>query len=605
MPGKFFRHAATYQGLPCQATQYSRSEGLSPETGWVDIDFEDLGKIDIEPRAIPWRGSSGLEWDGNLSIQAWAKMKSSMRASVTAPAPITAPSGGGLCQFGDLVLTTHQEGAGGEGSEYSKIVYKDVQLEASGIEEMLEDLAEIKTHDRGRIRVPITDIRRWYADYGALTCSINIRTRAGKFDRNAINPPPADPRATVAEPAPGASAPGSPWTFIEVLEFFLSQLPGSPMLTSWSRETLLSLGLAPPEDIIGEGEPIVEHLGRLLERNGLSFQLQPDGSASVNPRMGARYQHGQVPVQRGEGARPTPATIEDESYERKTVYLSDRPPAVTVIGRRVVKRVTMCYVPVLQDVDGKWYRMETLLTNWGYSPERLNDQIFNGQEKRFIDVPPSASAYDGGPLHKARREILKKAYRQYRPAFMFQGDGPVTEKDFEHLPFLPIRDCALLASESSARKFYFEGAAAPTGDDVFSLGGPSVSARGVTQAFFGNWDQVEDWFSSMQIELIRARSRISSAKATLTGTLQAYAETIKQASARLEAAAGNEVKVVSNGDITAAREALSGVGIDTHDLAEERMGLETWAAVANVNAAAITLSDYNDQSDRIAEEIGR
>ncbi len=98
----FDGHVATYQNFIGQACGYRRSEGLLPEPGWIDLRLEDVKKINISGRTTLWRSVNGFEVPAPLSIDTWFALVS--RSTVTAPAPIEPPDGGGLAPFGNLVL---------------------------------------------------------------------------------------------------------------------------------------------------------------------------------------------------------------------------------------------------------------------------------------------------------------------------------------------------------------------------------------------------------------------------------------------------------------------------------------------------------------------
>lgn len=539
MSGKALRAEIRYQGLLTQGGSYCRSDGFNADVGFVLLDYEQLKKLRVEPAFAPWRAASGFEWNGQLSIQAWHEAQGQLTASVTSPPPVEPPGDGGLRRFGDLEMSTFQDGSA---TPMDSITYKDIQVMAAGMEEIYEDLARAEAHDESRIRVPVTDVRRWYPEFGALCCEINVRYETGGWKPTSVKKD------------------GSPFDVVEVCQFLFSQLPGSPTIYGWS--TLYQLKGVVPTGIIGEGEPVVEHLQRLLERYQLVPKMQVDNNYVVSSRLSSKYSAGKVPapgalgadVATGGGsggagggsggaipgnvAQPAPTVLSDKRSEKKTFYLSDRPPVVMAFGKRVLQRITLAYVPVLQDVDGLWYRLEDLVKRWGYSLAKLNKQVFVDPTKRYSDVPPlpgSSVVGTNGPLHARRRKILERAYLQYAPAALFARAGKgggvsgatlseaaaafavsglasvslgvqlaaagayagLTDADFQHVPYLPVKPCPLSIAEvkklrkNSLKPLRDEATGAPL---EYVLSPPLIWARRVTTAFFTNFAAVETWF---------------------------------------------------------------------------------------------------------------
>ena len=255
------RHAATYQGYPCKGVQYRRSPGLLPETGFVDLDMQFAKKIDVRPRVIPWRGVNGFEFAGQADPLTWLLTRT--RQTVTQPPPVTAESPG-FEYLGDLVLTSFDHASG---AEIDKITYRDIMLETSGIEEITRQLAEVKDHDKGTIRVPITDIRRYY-NHGAYFGAMNLKLKSGEID-------PFSTKDGVEEP----------WTAIDAFEYLFASLPGSPLIAQHSE--LRTLTLRNPGPLQGDGRPIVDVLQKLLNQYGLVALLLPDGNYVVSSKNGS------------------------------------------------------------------------------------------------------------------------------------------------------------------------------------------------------------------------------------------------------------------------------------------------------------------------------
>jgi hypothetical protein len=146
--GKVLRCETFYQGFPCVNSSYRRSSGFLPEPGWVDVDLRHLRQIRLVPRTVPWRSANGFSGEAQFDILAWSRAKS--RATVTESTPdFGAPAGGGLNRFGTLVMRTLDR----RGTKIDEIVYKDVYVAESGIEEITRGLARIRDHKEGHVRI--------------------------------------------------------------------------------------------------------------------------------------------------------------------------------------------------------------------------------------------------------------------------------------------------------------------------------------------------------------------------------------------------------------------------------------------------------------------
>lgn len=474
------RHEATYQGYPCKRVEYRRSPGLLPEVGFVSIDMQFAKKIDVRPRIIPWRGVNGFEFPGQCDPLTWSLTRS--RATVTRPPGVEAESPG-FEYFGDLILKTFNDDTGGM---IDQIVYRDVMLDQSGIEEITRQLAEIKDHNKGTIRVPVTDIRRWY-NHGAYFGAINLKLKSGEID-----------------PTSSKDGEGQPWTAVEAFQYFFASLPGTPSIVSHSE--LFKLDLANPGPILGDGRPIVEVLQKLLDDYGLAAGMQPDGNYNVGPKSSSKFKHNKVPTEGG-GVGPLP---DEEHYERRTVHVTDRPAAVVVVGPRRARRVTLSYVPILQDEDGRWYRLEDLVRLWGYDISKVRKGAFIGHEKNYEDVPPSPTSVTSALKHQRRKRSLKNAYRIYAPRVLF--DDPLTgtsissdrdlsiqDPDFKRLPFLPMLDAPWYVSELKAT---IDENKIPRDDrengdkEDFVLLPPVVRGYRTGEQMFADFEEVSKYFSA-------------------------------------------------------------------------------------------------------------
>src|SRR3990167_6528570 len=497
MPGLRLKSFVTYQGLPCVGCSYQRSEGFQANVGYVDIDMVHLKSIRIEPRTVPWRAVNGNEINGQLSINAWYETRG-LFPSGGSPPPIKAPAGqGGLNEFGDLVMKTIDLETGSDLSH--PLTYHDIYVDDTGIEELAEDLLKARAHSSGVVRVPITDIRKVYQDNGALIARINVRLRSGGWDKGSIKKPDT----------------GEPWLFLDVVEFLFSQLPGSPIIESWAELREIAGGLPPPTDIIGEGEPVVDHLSRILEKNGLVVHMLPVGNFLVSQKLSGRLKPGKVPMQDSPSpGRPPYVEPSEESYEKRTVTISRRPPAILALGKKRVRRVTMGYVPVIQLEDNRWYLLQDGVAKMRYSMDKVNKFQLRGFEKRFQDVEPTNNA----SVHLKRRKALERAYHIYAPASLFYrkfdyGDS-IADPDFETMPFLPVQNAGWMTGELG-----IEGVAVTQGEGetegkvelgknaIVREGGgsggrfvimpPIVKARRIGTGFFKDFSKVEEYFSSL------------------------------------------------------------------------------------------------------------
>jgi hypothetical protein len=468
------RHEATYQGYPVKALLFRRGQGLGPEPGWVDILAEDLKLLKVFPRDIPWRPVGGLEVPGQLDIRTWYGLY--RNETVTRPPSLPAPQGGGLNPFGDLVLSTFNDT---NGALVEKVTYTDVYVDIGGAEEVGGDLAEIEGHEVGTVRVQITDLRRWWK-YGALFCRINRKTKNGNWDKTSLND-------------------GSPWPAVEVIRYLCHQLPGSPGVVSWSDIITKAAEFDPPTDIMGEGEPVVEHLQAALDHYGLSAGLLQDNNLVISRKYTKRLGYKEVPG-KGGTKKKVPAGGKGLHYERKAAYQTDRPPAVVVTGPRRIKRVTLSYIPVLQYIDGRYYPLQTVLDFMGYDKFKLNCNVFNTAHRRFRDVKPSPSTGNDGRLHDKHRSILEMAYRLYAPAALFpQGGGSGSAMPDLHgqvHPFLPMTECAWYVRELGGKKLSIPLDGGKGDDDDYVLLNPIARGyrRGV--GYFREFELVEQYFKA-------------------------------------------------------------------------------------------------------------
>lgn len=360
------------------------------------MDFVHFKEIKLSSRPIPWRSAGGLAIDSGANIAAILKFLSS--STVTSPGDIPGVGNGGFKYFGDLTFLTEDDGAG-----MGTMVYKDIFLDEGGIEESLEDLDKILDHNTGTIRVPLTDIRAYYRSGGAFVQRVNYRLRSGRYEAASIDPKTKQP-----------------FSLLSVLKALFVQLPGNPFIVG---DTAWAAGLKEPT-VVGEGQPLVQVIQDLLDQNGLEAQLQPENHYVIN-RRGAnspsRKHYFQYPGHQVAGKYV--------AYEKKTVTVGDRPPAVCVLGLKRVRKITSPYVPVVLAENGRYYKLEDYLKAIQYPLDKFKRQVLTGHEKNFDDVPPdvdasasSALELDKYVLHSRRQDILATyGYKLYAPLFLFTG----------------------------------------------------------------------------------------------------------------------------------------------------------------------------------------
>lgn len=483
-----FRLDVTYQGYPVKTCAYRRSDGLTPEPGYVDISIEALKKISIEPRQVPWRAVNGFEFDGGMSIAAFAKLST----TVTQPPALPAPSGGGLNLFGDLVFRTYKSAVGGVEELAHETTYRDIFVDFAGLEEITEDLADIEPHDKGTIRVPLTDIRRFYENYGPFAQSINAKLKSGGFDPLTVKPD------------------GETWSAETTVKFLFSQLPGSPLVVRMDMK-----GVETPSDITGTGDPVLQVLTKVLDQMGLVPKMQPDGNYVVRKKMRSVAQGTIFDGPDSSRARDPEDHL---SYETKTQWMAERPPAVQVFGKRRVRRITTPYIPAVRDEHGNLAKLFDYIDEIGYSRGQLNAQVLAG-EKNFEDVPGS------GKLHATQREILRThAYKTYAPAFLFAAKEAeqsakekqnaelsallgisistpsirLTDEDFEKAQFLPIVDVPFYVDELEAIDVKIPGDTQDGDRGKFVVVPPVVRGRRVGQGLCTNFADVTRRFGELE-----------------------------------------------------------------------------------------------------------
>lgn len=504
-------HSVTYQGYPASAFSLRWDAGLSPSTGYVDLNLADVEKIMIDVKVIPWGGNV---YPGMMSIKAFQSAKPTTQAESPGAAVHQGP---GFGNFGDLELKTFD----GQGAWHTPITYKRIFIAESGVEEIQRDLATARQHKEGKIRVQLTDVRMFYHRYGALLQRFNCRRPGGEFDQITLKRkkgsaqtadgqtgnrpdvatgggPGTGPRvdfsgaATGNQTVVGGAGEDSfvPWTIQEIMRFLFAQLPGSPSILPQS--DLMKDTLEDPIDIIGEGEPIVEWISKLLGQYGYEAHMMPDSQTYLIMRLGKKAEYGKIAVGPDQWE-----SITDCHYERKTVWLKNRPPAVSVIGKRRVRRTSTFYVPVFQSSDdGMIYKLSAVESVYGYPLSKLNKQVMVGHEKNFRDVPPL-----GTRKGFMRGQSLRKcAYKMYAPAGAFpDGKNRVTLQDLQRQPFMPMKKCPVYLDELKAWMGMEEDVDDKQEGDrgPFALVAPIVRAYRYGKGFFRDFQAMKTHFDAV------------------------------------------------------------------------------------------------------------
>lgn len=470
------RFDAFYQGVPLLRSEYRRSDGLQPEFGTAEALTSQLPAFNIKFRAVEWpaglvNAASGVsigQWYRDFGRRTIAE-ESDPLGDLKAP-KILEP-------FGDLVMRTYDEKA-----KVAEQVYQRVFIAPQGFREISEGLADPRAHKDGRVQFTLTDVRHYYRDHGPCIARINVKLRSGRWDPLSVQPS------------------GQPWPAKIAVPYLFSQLPGSPRVHSDS--ALYKLGALCPELIL-EGEPAVQAAQKVLDSLGLVAKLQPDGRSyvvgrSVDPKID------QTKLYAGPGVEQKPVSRTWQE-EKRAVWSTGRPPAVQVIGKRQVRRITLSCVPIFQDTDGRYYRLSDVEKRWGYKLSQMNKQATAGSEKQYQDMVPSPFGGGGAAtLHWQRREIARKwFYRGYAPSIFFDvkdsvsGAGGVpslADTDFERFPYLPMMDAPFYLSEISTISTKAAVDAKRGDRSLYALLPPVVRGRQVAEAFFGEWKEAEKWF---------------------------------------------------------------------------------------------------------------
>ena len=498
-------HSATYQGYPATEFELRWDAGMEPSSGWIDLNLADVEKILIDVKTIPWGGNA---FPGLCSIKVTASTKNTVAQAPGAPVH----QGPGFANFGDLVLKSFD----GKGAWHTPITYKDMFISEAGIEEIERELAEVRLHQKGKIRVQLTDVRSFYPHYGALLQRFNCRRPGGEFDQITMKKTGSGTAGSsgsgtgagtkeqttsssgesfASQVAPGTSTEGTgdsyePYTLQEIMQFLFRSLPGSPIIDD--RSDLIKDKTEIPTDIIGEGEPVVQWINKLLHQNGYEAHLMPDSRTYLLMKLGKKAEYGKIATGIDQWEQ-----ITDCHYERKTVWIKNRPPAVSVIGKRRVRRMSTFYIPIFQSSDdGMFYKLSAVDSVYGYSLDKVNKQVMVGHEKNFRDVPPigTRKGFERGA------SLRRCAYKMYAPAGAFpDGKNRATLQDLQRQPFMPMKKCPVYLDELNAWMGMSEDPEEHQQGDKgpFALVAPIVRSYRYGQGAFKDFSKVKEHFEAM------------------------------------------------------------------------------------------------------------
>jgi hypothetical protein len=507
---------ASYQGIPLQRVQYRRSDGLRPEPGWADMLIEHIGgKIKVDFQKLPWGGvNDDFEIPGQISIWGWSQIVFPSISFDVKEQP-KAPKEG-LNHWGTLRLETY----GHKGEPISPpLLYNWVYVDSSGIEEYGPQIAAAKNHDRGIVRIPLTDIRKYYRDFGLFVTRINVRDDRGIWD----------PATLVMD---GRIL--RPWTLSEIVRYLFNLLPGCPFAVfddDLSKDERL-LG-ANPTGIIGRGEPAVDHLERLLDQYGIVPKMQPGGNYVLSRKGSSIVPDGKVPTDPGNYQ-----AYENQHYETISQYCTDPAPMFSVIGKPRIRRITLMYVPVLEDDDGMLFPLEKCEEVLGYPLEKLNRHVFGTGDRQFADIMLSDDDEAARSLHERQMRMLQRmAYKVYVPATAFSGQVSTTEEGgvpavspslLSRQPFLPLVDCAWKKSEIENLGISLPISDLTLGEDEpIAVLPPVVRAKRIGEGWFRDFQEVERHYESQlkpRLDSLSALREISAYYKALIDALNAKAE---------------------------------------------------------------------------------
>ena len=478
-------NTVTYQGYPCGSVSFTRTDGLAPNIGFVELNMKQVKELIIKMNEpMSWRSVNGAEADGMASIDATLKFLREggtvAESAFGGPPERTGPAKG-LNQFGDLVFKTTDTI-----SDFTdEHTYKDIHIAPAAIEELNDRFARQKFHSDGPLRVPITDNRIFFGDYGGFIGEINVRLPDREWKL-----------ATVLRNILGEFQ--RPYLFGEVMSFLFAQLPTTPSVFFSAKLGLLD----PPTNIIGRGEPASQHIERILKEKGLTVAMMPNGNFLIKPKSSDALKYAHIPTEIGRSKAGT-----KQHAEKQSAKVAYRPDLVMVVGQPRVRRRTLLYVPVVQDLDGQYYQLEEIAARWTYSVQSIKIGAMISGEKQFEDVspqPPFATALDYATHELRRKSLIKHAFKTYAPASAFDTpNSAMIIPNQGEAQFLPILDVPIYETELVGL-----GVKRPDEDALqkgdlgpYVILSPLVYGKRFGQRFFADFSDVEAFFNSLKDSL--------------------------------------------------------------------------------------------------------
>lgn len=591
-------NSCKYQGYTCHAVQYRRSEGIDPDFGFVEIARSDLKKIKMEAGVIPWTNLNSLgEVLAGTSIKQW---RSKYEGKTTTAAPSTPGRKEGLNFQGDLELVTI---AGGDTIFPPPITFKHIYVNSDGIEEVDQDDAFARTHKDGLIRVPITDIRKFWRDHGVITQAFNVKRENGEWDLETV----------VVDEDTGCFQELHPGT--ACLGYLFGQLPGSPVLIIRDPDAIESFSI----EAIGENP--LDVIRKVLVDQGLTARLLPDNRVLISKaRVPAPV--GKIAVRIGQYIDFGKLSGGIQSDEKESLTIHDRSPLVMVIGKRRTRRLTLACVPIFQDTDGRYYRLQDIASVYdGYTYDQVRKQVWLKQ-KSFQDVPPKFGS-GAGQTHVDRRERLKTwAFKGYCPAIFFdlklcqlEKTGEVTsvpflvDRDFDVLPYLPMVEHGVYQRDfDKLDETPPEDAPDAEGDaDTLFLLRPYVRAHRVTRGLYGEIDNIAKHYADLKVDMDFELKTIGFLQTAAADRSAKYVQGLTRVglavdSAKLQAQTLKSGEIVIDGDI----QMIIAQGITAAQLDEaDKMNLATRAFADNIRRQAVESAELTDQRNEIETAIDR
>ena len=487
----------TYQEYPLLGVNFRRTEGLTPDTGSVILDYSLLDDILIEYEGIPWRPAHRSNIAVPISIIEWfTRVGTTISEGDFFKEPVK-PTPRKLGLFGDLVLTTTEDG-----SDKEPVQYNDIYVDG-GLEEIIKGIVDIRDHDKGPIKIPVTDIRRFYATHGAVNARLNVKLENGDYDEY-----------TVRE---GSGGKLIPFQATEILRYLFRHLPGSPEILGDSE--LFKLKLKAPENIIirpARGE-LVSWIQRLLDKYRLIAKLTRANNYIVERRGSTFLEKDHIATPKFKGRKIEPETDHLNVDEIKTTTFTNRPWALQVFGEPPIRRRTLQFVPIFQDPTTKHYFwLEDIFSVWDgdYTFIQVLEQINVGHEKAFKDVKPGID--ENPELHRARREALKTwAFKGYAPLSLIldtklktkKGIGYLTDTSGAAVFFLPMTDVGIYQEELEEIISRIPQDDGISDKEDLEIRAPVVIGRGVGQDRFTNFDKVQEHFNGIRTALKNDQAR--------------------------------------------------------------------------------------------------